>query len=102
MDLINPNSAVQADTLALPWVVEGLIEEGVVNEQEVVSDDIEIRKPLNNPPLTQGGEGEGGGEQVGGAARQQGQSCASRSLQVKFLLLQETQYKAVGRRLSKD
>ena len=90
MDLINPNSAVQADTLALPWVVEGLIEEGVVNEQEVVSDDIEIRKPLNNPPLTQGGEGEGGGEQVGGAARQQGQSCASRSLQVKFLLLQET------------
>ena len=72
MDLINPNSAVQADTLALPWVVEGLIEEGVVNEQEVVSDDIEIRKPLNNPSLTQGGEGEGGGEQVGGAARQQG------------------------------
>ena len=45
-------------------------------------------------PLTQGGEGEGGGEEVGGAASQQGESCASRSLQVKFLLLQETQYKA--------
>ena len=56
--------------------MEGLIEEGVVNEQEVVGDDIEIRKPLNNPPLTQGGEGEGGWEQVGGAASQQGQSSA--------------------------
>ena len=75
--------------------MEGLIEEGVVNKQEVVGDDIEIRKPLNNPPLTQGGEGEGGWEQVGGAASHQGQSSASRSLQVKFLLLRETQYKSL-------
>ena len=52
--------------------MEGLIEEGVVNEQEVVGDDIEIRKPLYNPPLTQGREGEEGGKQVGGAASQQG------------------------------
>ena len=72
--------------------MEGLIEEGVVNEQEVVGDDIEIRKPLSNPPLTQGGEGEGGWEQVGGAASHQGESSASRSLQVKF---RETQYKSL-------